>query len=188
VQSRDVIIRNTVVTNLSIAPVEVPGLQTADGTFVQGIARDLIRIFDIVSDDFRSLVNARYKGNVLSDAYFAFWKLSNEFYEARVYASGCGNFGSNSTLPWTLWKGQCTGGTRRDPQLTGRDVALLQKKYFGGIAMSHDIFKWATIHGSSLHKIFISKPEAGARRQSKHYLVCDMDTMFHAMHGVPRRA
>lgn len=158
-------------------------MQTVDGTFAQGVARDLIRIFDITSDKFRSLVGSTYMGNFLSDAYFALWKLSNEFYEARVYASGCGNFGSNSTLPWTLGKGQCTGGTTKDPQLTGRDVSLLQKKYFGGLAMSQDVFQWAVTEGASLHEIFLTRPLAEERRQSKHFLICDMDTMFHPMQG-----
>ena len=131
----------------------------------------------------RGLVNAEYSGNFLSDVYFALWKLSNDFFVERVYGSSCGNFGSNATLPWQLWQGECLDGTVQDKTLTGRDASLLQKKYFGGLSMSQDIFDWATIPGSSLHKVFISSPHSTARRQRKHYIMCGHDTMSHDMQG-----
>jgi len=68
--------------------------------------------------------------------------------------------------------------------LNGRDVSMLQKKYFGGLSMSQSLFDWATVAGSSLHELFISDPDMNKRRQSKHFIVCDLDTMFHPMHGV----
>ena len=52
-ESKDVAIRGTTVTGLSARPLEIPGVQTANGVFVQGPARDVLRIFDVVNDSFR---------------------------------------------------------------------------------------------------------------------------------------
>lgn len=101
-ETKDVDIVNVEISGLHASPVEVAALMTEENTFIQGVARDVIRIFDITSDQMRSLVASFYKGNVLSDSYVALWKLSNEFYKIRVYDSTCGNFGSNATFDMNL--------------------------------------------------------------------------------------
>lgn len=70
-ETEDVNLRNIKITGLHAAPLEVTALMTEDQTFMQGPARDLIRIFDITSDQMRSLGGSYYKGNFLSDAHFA---------------------------------------------------------------------------------------------------------------------
>ena len=35
----------------------------------------------------------------MHDGYLAMWQLAISYYETQIYASGCGNFGSNATLP-----------------------------------------------------------------------------------------
>ena len=45
VESRNIRIQNTSVRGLHAMPMEVPNIQTNDGSFVQGPARDLFRLF-----------------------------------------------------------------------------------------------------------------------------------------------
>ena len=40
-----------------------------------------------------------YVGDLVHDGYLAMWQLAISYYETQIYASGCGNFGSNATLP-----------------------------------------------------------------------------------------
>ena len=45
VESRNIRIQNTSVRGLHAMPMEVPNIQTNDGSFVQGPVRDLFRLF-----------------------------------------------------------------------------------------------------------------------------------------------
>lgn len=120
------------IKGLHANPLEVPSLVTEEGAHIQGPARDVLRISEskskvllpwnhgvftgrshrpcppnnytttVTTDELRTLSDSRYKGNFLSDAYFALWKLSNDFYNIRVFDSQCGNFGSNATFPYNL--------------------------------------------------------------------------------------
>lgn len=191
-ETEEINLRNLKITGLHAAPLEVAALMTEDHTFMQGPARDLIRIFDITSDQMRSLGGSHYKGNFLSDSYFALWKLSNEFYKVRVFDSECGNFGSNATFGMNLKlypsyeEPTCAQlGLKSDDSLTGREVTMLQKRYFGGIQMTQDFFEWGTTSKRGLDSLLASPPSADDLRRGKHHrLVCDHDTMFHPMHGV----
>jgi hypothetical protein len=171
--SSDVTLEHVNIHGLKGNAVEVPALIHADGTFMQGPARDLIRVFDIASDHLQSLINAEYEGNFLADVYFAFWKLSNDYYVARVFNSTCGNFGSNATMPYSYNVGRCVAGVAQDASLKPRDVALLQKRYFGGLSVSQALYEWATTPGASLHTLMMSSPESTSRRSSKHWIMCD---------------
>eukprot|EP00961_Rhodomonas_salina_P231464 3126495-Rhodomonas_salina.1 len=152
---------------------------------MQGPHRDLLRILDMTREDMTSVVNSRYEGNFLHDVYFALWKLSNEYYRARVFDSTCGNFASNGTVPFnSAWSNECMNGIKLDPALSGRDVTMLQKKYFGGLHMSQAVYDWATVPGSSLHTIFLADSDTDERRASGHSVKCGLDTMFHPNHGV----
>lgn len=190
-ETEDVNLRNIKITGLHAAPLEVAALITKDQTFMQGPARDLIRIFDITSDQMRSLGGSYYKGNFLSDVYFALWKLSNEFYKIRVFDSECGNFGSNATFDMNLKlypsydKQTCAQlGVKSDEALSGREVTMLQKRYFGGLQMTQDFFEWGTTSKRGLDSLLTSPESADNLRRKRHKLVCDHDTMFHPMHGV----
>ena len=126
-ETMDIKMRNVTIHGLHANPVEVAALMTEEGAFMQGPARDLIRIEDISSDGMRSLHSSFYKGNFLWDAYFAFWKLSNEFYKVRVFDSDCGSFPSNASFPMNLKNHQsyfqptCAQlGSSSDTSLTGR--------------------------------------------------------------------
>lgn len=165
---------------------------TDEGTHMQGVARDLIRITDIVTDRLRTIVNSCYKGNFLSDAYFALWKMSNEFYRIRVFDSDCGNFGSNASMPLNLYsfpsgeQPTCADlGVKSDNSLTGRQVTMLQKRYFGGLQLSQGLYDWATMPGMGLEALLARTPSHDVQRSGSHHsIVCDHDTMFHPMHGV----
>lgn len=192
-ETKDVDIVNVEISGLHASPVEVASLMTEENTFIQGVARDVIRIFDITSDQMRSLVASFYKGNVLSDSYVALWKLSNEFYKIRVYDSTCGNFGSNATFDMNLklypsYQEQTCAqlGIQTDSTLTGRDVTNLQKKYFGGIQMTQAVYHWATSPTAMGLDSLLSSPASAdsLRSGGRHRIVCDHDTMFHQMQGV----
>lgn len=191
-ESSSVVISNVNIHGLSAHPIEVPSLMTEEGSHMQGPARDLLRIDNIVTDRMRTLLDSRYKGTFLSDMYFAMWKLSNSFYRVRVFDSDCGNFGSNASMPYNLYSFPSDGeptcadlGNSQDPQLTGRDVTMLQKRYFGGLQLSQAVYDWATTHGAGLDGLLTrpSRPDL-QRAGYRHKIVCDYDTMFHPMHGV----
>eukprot|EP00755_Sulcionema_specki_P025104 Sspe_Gene.15544::Locus_5410_Transcript_1_1_Confidence_1.000_Length_3642::g.15544::m.15544 len=190
-EARNIAVWNTKVVGLHASPLEVPNLVTQSGHHIQGPARDVLRIFDMVSDELRSLVGTRYKGDFVADSYFAMWKLSNAFYKTRVFLSECGNFGSNATMPYNLIRfpsaaiPTCAAhGTSQDPTLTGRQVTMLQKRYFGGLTMSQGVYEWATVAGTTLDSVLMTPLYADRRRQSRHMIRCDQDTMFHTAHGV----
>lgn len=72
--------------------------------------------------------------------------LANGFYETYILeTSGCGNFGSNLTSPYS----ECNG-TSKTPSLNGRDVAMLEKRFFGGLKLSQALVDWATTDGANL--------------------------------------
>ena len=103
--------------------------------YPQGVAQDLIQIYDISSDRMRTLVDSRYVEDHLSDVYFALWEMSNSFYRMRVFDSACR---SNASMPLNTRRmpsddePTCTSlGTKLDPMLTGCQVTMLQKQYFG---------------------------------------------------------
>ena len=124
-----------------------------------------------------------YVGDLVHDGYLAMWQLANSYYEAQIYASGCGNFGSNATLPFAYDVGRCTQGVPQNSSLNGRDTVMLQKKYFGGLHLSDELYKWATTSGASLGDLFVSRQVSEDRYSSRHSLACDVDTMFHPMQG-----
>jgi len=168
-----------------------PTLTTAQGKkfYRAGPVRDVVNIIDVT--DFgdsnfdpdgrmRMVSVAQYAGNLLSDAYVALWTVANAFYEAYVLETrGCGNFGSNLTSPY----GQCAA-TSKTPTLTGRDVAMVQKRFFGGLKLTQAFVDFATVPGYSLGDLLAKNPEVIARRQSRHYLLCNGDAMFHPGKGV----
>jgi hypothetical protein len=190
-ETQNIVLENINVHDLHINPIEVAALMTEEGAFMQGPARDLLRIYDITTDNMRSLENSFYKGNFLADAYFALWKLSNDFYRIRVFDSECGNFGSNATFPMNLKlypsyneKTCAQMGTWSDSLLSGRDVTMLQKRYFGGLQLSQGLFDWATTEGVGLDTLLSSPSSADSLRNGgRHRLVCGHDTMFHPMQG-----
>jgi hypothetical protein len=192
VESADVVIKNVKIQGLHANPVEVMSLMTEEGTHMQGASRDLLRIYDITSDRMRSLLDSRYKGNFLSDVYFALWQLSNSFYQVRVFDSECGNFGSNASMPLNLigmpneHEPTCTDlGSSTDPGLTRRDVTMMQKRYFGGLQISQGIYDWATTPLTGLDTVLATPARADfLRNGGRHKIVCDHDTMFHPNHGV----
>lgn len=146
----------------------------------------------IVTDRLRTVLDSRYKGNFLSDCYFALWKMSNEFYRIRVFDSDCGNFGSNASMPLNLFSfpsenvPTCADlGAKSDPALTGRQVTMLQKKYFGGLQLSQGVYDWATTPFAGLDNILARPARHDIQRSGAHHsIVCDHDTMFHPNHGV----
>lgn len=218
-ETMNVVVRNTQITGLHSSPVEVPSLMTEEGSHMQGPSRDLLRILDVTSDNMRTILNSQYQGTFLSDSYFALWQLSGGFYRLRVFDSDCGNFGSNATFPYNLKtfpsyeEPTCAEeGSSSDPSLSGRDIALLQRQYFGGTQISQGkfenrlsayqrallslyfivfhsfiilgVYDWATTPGMGLDSILASPPSADALRNGgRHKIVCDHDTMFHPMHG-----
>lgn len=191
-ETSNIRLNRVTVEGLAAAPFEVASLMTEEGSHMQGPARDLIRIADMTTDDMRTLRASYYKGNFLWDAYFAFWQLSGAFYKSRVFNSECGNFGSNATFPMNLKlypsnnKPTCAQlGTPVDSKLSGRDVTLLQKRYFGGLQMSQAMYEWATRPNQGLDSLLASPDNADALRSGgRHRLVCNQDTMHHPMHGV----
>ena len=62
-------------------------------------------------------------------------------------------------------------------------MAETQKKYFGGLHLSDELYKWATTSGASLGDLFVSRQVSEDRYSSRHSLACDVDTMFHPMQG-----
>ena len=182
-EAAEIVIERTVIQNLTIKPGEVAAILHSDGKFAQGPIRDLFRVLEVVDNRLRTLDQAAYGGDVVHDTYFAMWQLANSYYEAQIYASGCGNFGSNATLPFAYDVGRCTQGVPQNPSLNGRDTVMLQKKYFGGLHLSEELFKWATTSGASLGDLFISREVLEDRYSSRHSLACDVDTMHHPMQG-----
>lgn len=86
------------VTPLSHTPLTPPPPTVRD-------VLDLLRISShsaasSTSGLMRTLHEARYAGDFLSDAYAALWQLSNAFYTTYVVRSQCGNFGSNLTAAY----------------------------------------------------------------------------------------
>ncbi|KAL3916668.1 MAG: hypothetical protein SGILL_005072 [Bacillariaceae sp.] len=191
-ESENIQIKNVQIHGLHANPIEVPSLTTDEGAHMQGVARDLLRITDIVSDRLRTVLDSKYKGNLLSDCYFALWKMSNAFYRLRVFDSDCGNFGSNASMPLNLVsypseeEPTCADlGTSTDPSLTGRDVTMLQKQYFGGLQLSQGVYDWATTPFKGLEDVLARPSRHDIQRSGAHHtIVCDHDTMFHPMHGV----
>jgi hypothetical protein len=133
-------VQNVTVQGLHHHTVTVPSLAFADGTFIQGTVRNVFDLVNGVNTRLQSPATTHYKGNVLSDAYLALWKLSNDFYTAHIFESNCGNFASNLTAKFEACDGSVQNG-----KLSGRDIALLQKKLFGGVAMSQSFYEWATV-------------------------------------------
>eukprot|EP01129_Flabellula_baltica_P008773 TRINITY_DN3512_c1_g7_i1.p1 TRINITY_DN3512_c1_g7~~TRINITY_DN3512_c1_g7_i1.p1 ORF type:complete len:1179 (-),score=292.00 TRINITY_DN3512_c1_g7_i1:130-3666(-) len=186
-ESGNVVIKSTNIHGLHARPQMVPGLKTVNGDFIQGSSRDVLRIFDSVSDQFRTLKRSRYAGNFLTDSYFALWKLSNSFYKNRVFDSPCGNFGTNATMPYAInpyHADECLGGVSKDPKMTGRMATLFNKRYFGGLTISQGVYDWATTPGMSIDQILASRFAAPETRKHKHYIDCSGDNMFHPMQGV----
>lgn len=191
-ESANLVIKDVKIHGLSANPVEVPSLMTDEGAHMQGPSRDLLRITDIVTDRLRTLFDSRYKGSFLSDMYFAMWKLSNEFYRIRVFDSDCGNFGSNASMPVNLISfpseepPTCADlGAPTDPNITGREVTMLQKRYFGGLQLSQPVYDWATTAGAGLENVLARPASHDIQRAGVHHsIVCDHDTMFHPMQGV----
>ena len=143
-EHRSILIKNVKVHGLKHHTVQVPSLAFADGTFIQGPVRDVVDVANIISGRLQSPLSTYYKGNVLSDSYLAFWQLSNDFYSGHVLSSECGNFGSNLVSKFADCNGKVV-----NTKLTGRDIVMLQKKYFGGIKMSQGFFDWATTPGAA---------------------------------------
>ncbi|CAK9012862.1 Uncharacterized protein SCF082_LOCUS11692 [Durusdinium trenchii] len=187
-------ISDTKVSGLKIHTIEVPAFQSSSGAFAQGPARDLVRVIDAAAPlTMRSLVGATYAGNVLSDVYFAFWQVSNDFFKVRVFDSDCANFATNQTMQYRLDGFEnspdasevCLAvGTGQDPSLKPRDATMIIKRYFGGLGMTQGLFDWATGTVNSLADLLATSPLADVRRQSSHAIVCDHDTMFHNNFGV----
>ena len=174
----NIIIKDVNITGLQHHTVTVPSLAFADGTFMQGSVRNVIPLAEVVDTRLTAPAVTHYKGNILSDAYLALWKLSSEFYTAHVLDSPCGNFASNLTSRF----GDCKG-TVVNKDLTGRDIVMLQKKLFGGVAMSQAFYDWATVPGSTLDALISKSPDVYGRRQGRHYITCGHDTMFHPNKG-----
>lgn len=141
--------------------------------------RDVIDVASIISTRLQSPETTYYQGTVLSDAYLALWQLSSAFYAAHVLDSPCGNFASNLTSGFADCKGKVV-----NKGLTGRDIALLQKKYFGGVQMTQGFYDWATKPGTSFASLISRAPDVTERRQTRHYLTCGHDTMFHHNKGI----
>lgn len=186
-EAKNIKVANTKVVGLHARPKEVPSLQTNDGSWIQGPHRDLFHFVKVSSDNVRTLFDSRYAGDALHDAYFAFWKLSNSFYNTFVYESSCGNFGSNGTLDYqfasTAGGGPCTAGVNKNPSLNGRDVSMLQKRFFGGLLITDGLYDWAS-QGFGLDKILSTPSFAVDRRNHGHRIGCGHDVMFHALQGV----
>lgn len=176
----NILIRDTNVAGLKHHTVTIPSLAFGDGTFLQGVARDVLPIAEIVNP--RGLTSpgfTTYRGNLLADAYIAMHKLSTDFYVGHVLDSGCGNFASNLTSNFA----KCPDATIVNPVLSGRDIALIQKKYFGGIALSENFVTWATVPGTPLSTVIEKSLDVTDRRQRRHYITCGHDTMFHVNKG-----
>jgi hypothetical protein len=169
---------NVTVQGLHHHTVTVPSLAFADGTFMQGTVRNVFDLVEGVDTRLQSPAVTHYKGNVLSDAYLALWKLSTEFYSAHIFDSACGNFASNLTARF-----QDCQGSVQNKKISGRDIALLQKKLFGGVAMSQAFYEWATVPGSTLDQLIAKPADTLVRRQQRHYITCGHDGMFHPNKG-----
>ena len=176
-EHENITVQDVTITGLRHHTVTVPALVFADGTRIQGPVRDVLEITDMVSN-LVSPALGRYHGNLLSDAYLAFWKLSNVFYAAHVLDSSCGNFGSNLTSNYAGCDGTVVNGN-----LNGRDIIMLQKKYFGGVSMSSTFYAWATTPGATFTTLLQRSPDVYKRRQERHYISCGGDTMFHVNKG-----
>jgi hypothetical protein len=180
-ETANITIRNTKIHGLHANPVEVVSLMTEEGAHMQGPARDLLHICDITSDNMRTLIDSQYKGNFLSDVYFALWQLSNSFYRVRVFDSNCGNFGSNASFPYNLKtypsdeSPTCAElGRFTDTSIKGREVTLLQKHYFGGLQMSQGVYDWATTPLRGLDTVLATPPFRDSFVSGgRHKLVCD---------------
>ena len=173
-----ILIKGVAVRGLKHHTVMVPSLAFADGTFLQGPVRDVIDVANIVSDRLQSPKHTHYKGNYLSDSYLALWQLSTAFYGGHILASDCGNFGSNLTSNFA----DCNGVVV-NTKLTGRDIVMLQKKYFGGIKLSKGFYDWATTPGAAFADLIDRSPDVVGRRRDRHYVTCGHDTMFHENKG-----
>ena len=66
-------------------------------------------------------------------------------------------------------------------QASMAETVMLQKKYFGGLHLSEELYKWATTSGASLGDLFVSQQVAEDRYSSRHSPARDVDTMFHPM-------
>lgn len=176
-EHENITVQDVIIAGLRHHTVSVPALVFADGSRIQGPVRDVLEITDMVSN-LVSPALGRYRGNLLSDAYLAFWKLSNVFYAAHVLDSPCGNFGSNLTSNYAGCDGTVVNGN-----LNGRDIVMLQKKYFGGVAMSSSFYAWATTPGAPFAALLQRSPDVYKRRQERHSISCGGDTMFHVNKG-----
>lgn len=167
------------IQDLKIAPKMIPSLGFADGTLLQGTTRDVVDFLKLTWNPLAGLIDKQYQGNFLVDAYVAMWKLSSEFYTSHILDSECGNFGSNLTSNFA----DCNVEVMT-PGYTGRDTTLIQKKMFGGLALSKQFFEWATIPGTRLSTMLIRQQEIVARKQSRHYITCNHDALFHSNKGL----
>ena len=143
------------------------------------------RIFDVASDQMRTMTGTYYVPDPLHDSHFALWQLSNAYYNARIFESSCGNFGSNGTIDYKLFESEnCPStGIPKDPTLTGRDTALMQKRYFGGMVNTETLYKWAR-DSIPLHKVLMTPELFRDRRSYAMRLGCGKDHMFHGLAGV----
>ena len=64
-ETENIVLKNVEISNLHAKPIEIAALMTEEKAFIQGPARDLLHIYDITSDQMRSLGASYYKGNFL---------------------------------------------------------------------------------------------------------------------------
>merc|ERR1719493_348425 len=70
------------------------------------------------------------------------------------------------------------------PTLSGRDIVMLQKRIFGGLKLSDAFIEWATIPGTRLEHLFLTRTDFKERRQTKHNIACNHDALFHPNKGI----
>jgi len=182
-EHENIAITNVNIHDLKIAPVMVPSIVFADGTILQGPARDVVDILTILRQPATmGIPQQEYEGNPLVDAYIAMAKLSGLYYTTHVFNSKCGNFASNLTASYAIRADDCDGTVMTS--YTGRQSTMLQKRIFGGIQLSQRFLDWATIPGTVLDSLFTTAADIVERRQTKHRLVCNHDALFHPNKGL----
>lgn len=200
----NVTIYDTIIRNLTIAPVQIPALKHTNGLCTGGTG-EIVRITDWADYDgqFSTRKPARYRGNMHSDAMVAFFKLANDFWQYSVWGIAP-NLESNGSFQGPLSQGDKNHlcGLNKQTILNPptppeycpeipkgpracEDLGVLHKKFFGSVKFSMELYEWATAGlPTGLGSLFESASQLEERRTTEHGIACGGDTMHHFSKGV----
>lgn len=193
-------IYDTVIKNLTAAPIEIPALKHANG-ICTGPTGEVVRIADWADYEgqFSLRTPAQYRGNMHSDAMVAFFKLANDFWQYSVWGISPESTCANRPSPLYDEHHVCGLNERTMfnpptppsdcPPMNGprrcEDLEVLHKRFFGSVKFSRELYQWATVGlENGLQTMFETAPDLGKRRMTTHTVACGGDTMHHFSKGV----